>query len=281
MRDGFCGWYFKCRGESGSLAVIAAAHAAGGAKSGSVQVITEEGCRAFAFGGKECFVSERAPRAVLGGSVLNEKGMLLDLKSGAARVCGRVRFGSSLPLRYDIMGPLALVPGPECRHAVASMRHTVNGRLWVDGREYRFEDGAGYIEGDRGRSFPGKYIWTQSEVAAGSVMLAAGRVPLGPVSFDGVTAAAVLGGREYRLASYLGARLVKAEGGEAVVRQGRLELSAAAQTLPRQALRAPVGGRMERMIRENVACRVRYRLKKGGEVLLEEESRAAAFEWEW
>lgn len=73
-------------------------------------------------------------------------------------------------------------------------------------------------------------------------MLAAAEIPLGPVCFTGVIGVVQLKGREYRLATYLGARAEKLSGGEIVVRQGTLTLTA--RLLERQAhpLAAPTAG---------------------------------------
>ena len=45
-------------------------------------------------------------------------------------VNGRLDFGTLTPIKYDIMGPFALVPFMECRHSVISMRHPVWGALF-------------------------------------------------------------------------------------------------------------------------------------------------------
>ena len=78
---------------------------------------------------------------------------MLDAEGGGVRAFGRVCFEGVTPLGYDIMGPFCLVPGMECRHKVVSMRHRVQGELNINGRRYVFDDGAGYLEGDRGCSF--------------------------------------------------------------------------------------------------------------------------------
>ena len=66
------------------------------------------------------------------------------------------------------------------------MLHSVSGSIWVNGREYSFEDGRGYWEGDRGRSFPKKYVWTQCSFPDGSLMLSAADIPLAGIHFTGV-----------------------------------------------------------------------------------------------
>lgn len=51
---------------------------------------------------------------------------------------GKLDFGQLWPLKYDIMGPFALVPFMECRHSVWSMRHTVTGNVWISGQGYSY-----------------------------------------------------------------------------------------------------------------------------------------------
>ncbi|MEZ3485822.1 MAG: hypothetical protein K1W22_04295 [Lachnospiraceae bacterium] len=67
-------------------------------------------------------------------------------------ISGQLRFGPLLPLKYDIMGPFCVLPFLECRHSVQSMRHTVSGKMLVNGQMYLFRNASGYWEGDQGRS---------------------------------------------------------------------------------------------------------------------------------
>ncbi len=283
-QSAFCGWYFRCQSETQTVAVIPATHSADGGPSdsglsGSIQIITDSGCFGASLPGG--FVRENAPIAVLGGCQFRESGLRLALHTGAVDAEGELRFDDLTPLRYDVMGPFRYVPFMECRHSVFSMRHRVNGCLRVAGTDYRFVNGDGYIEGDRGRSFPRKYAWTQCFFDGGSLMLSAAEIPLGPVRFTGVIAAVLLGGREYRLATYLGARAMKCAGGELVLRQGDTTLTAALLDTNAAPLRAPENGAMTRLIRENAACRARYELVKGGRRLLSVEADNAAFEYEY
>ena len=47
----------------------------------------------------------------------------------------------------DRMGPFKYFP-MECRHRIISMRHTLEGRLKLNGKEIDFTNGLGYIEKD-------------------------------------------------------------------------------------------------------------------------------------
>lgn len=275
----FCGWYFRCQSESQTIALIPAIHITGGKRTGSIQIISNSGCwNAEAPDGS---VSARTPSAVLGESIFREDKLLLSLHDGAIAAEGELRFGVSAPLRYDIMGPFRYVPFMECRHSVFSMRHLVSGHLCVNGTDYRFENDNGYIEGDRGSSFPRQYAWTQCFLDSGSLMLSVAEIPFGPIRFTGIIGAVCMGGWEYRLATYLGARLMKCADGELVIRQGDMTLTAALLNMNACELRAPENGAMTRLIRESVACRARYELTKGSQTLLSTEADNAAFEYEY
>ena len=226
-------------------------------------------------------MSARTPRALLGKSIFREDGLLLSIHDGGVDARGELRLEGFTPLRYDIMGPFRYVPFLECRHGVFSMRHRVSGHLRVNGTEYRFENDNGYIEGDRGRSFPRQYAWTQCFVEGGSLMLSVAEIPFGPVRFTGIIGAVCLHGHEYRVATYLGARLMKCSGGELVIRQGEMTLTAALLDKNASELRAPENGAMTRLIRENAACRARYELTKGSRKLLSAEVKNASFEYEY
>ena len=63
-------------------------------------------------------------------------------------------------VKYDIMGPFVWVPFMEW-HSVYSVQHAVNGTVWINGETYVFQNAHGYWEGDKGRSFPKEYLWTQ------------------------------------------------------------------------------------------------------------------------
>lgn len=281
MRDYFCGWYFRCQSEKQTLAVIPAIHMSGRRRSASIQLISDTGSWNVDLPWEHAEMQTGRPRAVLGGSRFREDGLQLALRADGVSASGELRFGAPAPIRYDIMGPFCCVPFMECRHSVFSMRHSVNGQLRINGTEYDFSDGVGYIEGDRGRSFPKRYAWTQCSFDGGALMLSAADIPLGPLRFTGIIGVIQLRGREYRLATYLGARAVKLGGGELVIRQGGLTLSAALLDRDARLLRAPASGVMTRLIRENVACRARYRLSEGGRTLLSLESDRAAFEYEY
>lgn len=277
MRDYFCGWYFKCQSEKQTLAVIPAVHRSLQDKSCSIQLITDEGAWNFVFPYKDC---QHFPIQIKDNS-FDKNGISLNLKTPECTAVGSIRFGAVSPLRYDIMGPFKYVPFMECQHSVVSMKHTVNGELNINGMPYRFENALGYIEGDRGYSFPKEYAWTQCFFDGGSVMLSVADIPFGLFHFTGIIGVVLWHGKEYRIATYLGAKAVRIEGGEIVIHQGRSVLSVKLIEKNAHPLHAPIGGVMSRTIHESASCRASYRFEENGRTLFSFDSDRASFEYEY
>lgn len=280
-KESFCGWYFKCQSEEEAIALIPAVHTARGKQTCSIQFISGRESRTISLPYEAFRLSKTRPSAELGKNVFSEHGIRLDLHTASFSAKGSLQFGRPSPIRYDIMGPFCCIPFMECRHRVFSMRHEVTGSLNINGTLCRFENGVGYIEGDQGCSFPKRYVWTQCCLEEGSLMLAAADIPLGPFCFTGIIGVVQLHGKEYRLATYLGAKVLKIADREIVIRQGNLTMTAALLDRQLHPLQAPVCGAMTRTIRENVACRAHYQLCRGDHILLDEETEAASFEYEY
>jgi len=250
MKDYFCGWYFKIQTKDKTIAIIPAIHGAGQSSTCSIQFITDT----------ETNVS--------------------------ANVTGWLQFADLTPIKYDIMGPFQFVPCMECRHSVYSMMHRVDGVLMIEGKEYQFEDALGYWEGDRGYSFPKKYAWThcfieKSGLLQGSLMLSVADIPLAGFHFTGIIGIVYWKGKEYRFATYLGARVVQVERKSLLIRQGNMELEVRLLEEKAHPLQAPVGGKMSRIIRENVSCKAFYRFRIKGQTIFMYETEQASFEYEY
>lgn len=281
MGNYFCGWYFKCQDERHTIAVIPACHGSGRERSCSLQLITDAGAWYVPYAQGQVGNGGTGVYAQIGGNIFCPQGLRLDIRTAALKASGLLRFGRPTPLQSDIMGPFRHVPFMQCRHSVESMAHSVNGTLTINGTAYRFENALGYLEGDRGRSFPREYLWTHAFFEGSSLMLSVADIPMGAFRFTGIISAIRWQGREYRLATYSGARLERLRGGEVVVRQGGLRLTAKLLERRSQNLRAPAAGRMARTIRENPSCRAYYCLEQEGKPLFAFETPRASFEYEY
>lgn len=279
----FEGWYFKHQSEEGSLALIPAVHTdAAGRRSASIQIITEEASALVPFPASDFSAAPDRLRVRVGRNLFTGQGVLLSLRTGALQVTGQLRYGPSAALKSDIMGPFRFVPGMECRHGVISMGHSLEGTLEINGRPRRFDGGAGYLETDRGRSFPSSYLWTQClwrERRCCSVMLSVARIPMPLGRFTGCICAILYGGREYRLATYLGARATRWSPTGAEIRQGNCRLEVSLLEERGRPLRAPEAGNMSRVIREGLCCTVRYRFWDGLTLIFDHTDGRASFEY--
>ena len=279
MHGFFYGWYFKCQSDTQTLAVIPAVHNAGSRRACSIQMITDDDAWTVTFSADEFQRSGR--KILIGENRFGEKGIQMDISTPQLTVRGKLDFGPLCPLKYDIMGPFAFVPFMECRHSVWSMRHAVRGKVSVNGREYSFRNAQGYWEGDQGRSFPEKYIWTQCFFSGGSLMLSVADIPMAGFHFTGITGVILWRGKEYRIATYLGARVIRIQNGMVRVIQGNLELDVRLIKASARSLRAPANGDMVRTIRESAACQAFYRFRKKGRTLFSFETDRASFESEY
>ena len=275
----FYGWYMKCQSDTQTLAVIPAVHYSGRTRTCSIQLITEDVAWTVTFPGEAFCRSGNA--ITIGKNRFSEKGVWLEIRTPELNVRGRLKFGPLTPLRYDIMGPFALVPFMECHHSVWSMHHSVSGTVFFNGEKITFQNACGYWEGDRGRSFPKEYLWTQCSFSDGSLMLSVADIPVMGIHFTGIIGVVLWRGKEYRLATYLGARIVEHRDRKVRIRQRDLELEVQLLSETDKLLRAPKQGAMTRTIRENAACRAFYRFQKGGRMLFSFETNRASFEYEY
>lgn len=278
-RGWFYGWYFKCQSDAQTLAVIPAVHQTGRNRTCSIQIITKKQSWTVSLPG-EAF-RRRGRTISIGRNRFGERGIRLAVCAPGLKAEGRLKFGPLSPIKYSIMGPFSLIPFLECRHSILSMKHTVQGNVRINGETYYFKRAQGYWEGDRGRSFPREYIWTQCSFPGGALMLSVADIPLAGFHFRGIIGIVLVNGREYRLATYLGARAAGIRNGRVRIVQGSLELEAEILERTGKPLRAPAKGDMTRTIHENAACRAVYRFRTQGRTLLAFETDRASFEYEY
>ncbi|WP_221935826.1 hypothetical protein, partial [Klebsiella pneumoniae] len=77
----------------------------------------------------------------LGDCKFTERGISLNYQSNSLQVEGILRFQPLSPIRYDIMGPFALVPFMQCRHSIHSMTHKIDGQIKVNNQLFTFHNG--------------------------------------------------------------------------------------------------------------------------------------------
>ena len=280
----FEGWYFKHQNPRGkTLALIPAFHIdREGCRTASLQVISKDQAWWLEYPASQLQISRRPFQVQIGQSSFGEQGIDLHIQQGGLSLQGTLHYGPFSVLRSDIMGPFRFFARMQCSHGIISMGHSLSGTLELNSKRLDFSDGIGYIETDRGRSFPSKYLWTQCVWDGpewGSLMLAIATIPLPVGGFTGCICSVFYGGQEYRLATYRGIRIEAWSSAGAVIRQGKYRLEAELLSERRQPLRAPVEGRMERTIHESLCAEVRYRFWHGDSLLFQHTDSNASFEY--
>ena len=281
----FEGWYLKCRTAQGeALALIPAYHVdRQGRRTASLQVITGEGSWWLEYPGTE-FRMERAPfRVTMGPNTFGEKGVTVQVKQPGLSLHGTLIHGGLMTLKSDIMGPFRFLSGMECSHSVVSMGHHLAGELNLNGKNMDFSGGWGYIESDRGCSFPDTYLWTQCSWQGPSptgLVLAIATIPLSKrLRFTGCICAICHNRQEYRMATYKGVKIREWSDSGVELVQGRYRLRVDVLEKAGQPLRAPANGVMKRTIHESLCSKVRCRFRVGDRLLFDRIDGCAGHEY--
>ncbi len=279
QKDYFKGWYFKCSYNNQTIAMIPAFHCSRGQKTASLQIITDNKSYCIQF--PDLKYRNKPLYIQIGNCIFSEKGIKLDIKTNQLVMQGILKFSEIFPIKYDIMGPFKFVPYMQCRHSVYSMKHQVDGKIAVNGQILSFPNGIGYIEGDCGTSFPKRYIWTQCHFHNNSLMLSVADIPMFGFHFTGIIGVVILNGKEYRIATYLGAKVNYISENTVTIQQGDFDLTAKLMKKNAHPLSAPENGQMCRTIHESVSCRAYYRFSYKDQILCEFICDRASFEFEY
>lgn len=273
MRKRFDGMYYKHQKDEHTISIIA------GVSAGShafIQVITNSDSYYFSYPLAACEFGETT---LIAGNIFSKSGVKIDINAGGVVICGEVEYAEPTPIRYDIMGPFKYLP-MECRHKVLSLHHRVYGGLSINGEFIDLSGGVGYIEGDAGISFPKRYTWLQCNdfTEKACITAAVAEIPLAGLRFRGCICVVYFNDTEYRLATYLGVKILCCDENRVVLKQGNLRLEIEVDTGTEHKLIAPDRGEMIREIRERIVCGARFCFKIGGEILFEQHSKNASFE---
>ncbi len=279
----FEGWYFKQQSKEGTIAFIPSYHAEGGGTNRAcLQVITTSRSYAISYPANEFYAADDKFLVRVGGNVFSEQGAVLDLEEEELRLSGKLEYGRFTPLRSPIMGPFRFVPFLQCRHGVISLGHAVRGSIRINDRVLNLDGGMGYVETDRGRSFPSSYLWTQCSWLEGTpccVMLSIADIPFGFTHFTGCLCSVLYQGEEYRLATYQGVKILKWGPESAWIRQGPWELRVTLLEAAPLPLYAPQKGVMSRVIHESASGSVRYEFYRENKLVFDHIGIQAGFEY--
>lgn len=208
----------------------------------------------------------------IGPNRFSKDGIWLDLPE----IRGEIRFHNLSPLNQSlfqpgIMGWYTYVPAMQCYHGIVSLHHRLTGRTEGLLGEWTWDGGTGYIEKDWGTSFPKCWIWVHTNhFDAGekaSLMASIAHIPWMGHYFPGFIVVLWIEGREYRFATYNGAKMkcqVQEEKVNLAFKKGHVELKLVAYKGPTAELRSPLTGRMTGKVNESLQATVEAVLEMGG-----------------
>ncbi len=303
MRKGFFeGWYLKHQIGERVFAFIVSVHE-NKLEEGyaNIQLVTNEGSFSKRFDLSE-YVSRIDEFAVkIGNNIFSRKGCKVAIDFDGFQVNCNIKYGQLTPLEKPIMGPFRHLKFLECNHDILSMTHSISGYLEINGDIVELTGGVGYIEKDKGHSFPQEYLWTQcnfNNEHDNSIMLAIAEVPIGPTRFTGVIAEIYYSGKHYRLATYHGVKIRQKSSKSAILIQGRYKLRIQLIEEPykieiednpkgkqkgkkrdKYPLDAPKNGDMDIQIYESPCCKMRYTFYEGDKKKFDFISRVASYEY--
>jgi len=266
--------YYKHQKGNNTVSVIAGVSAG---KHSFIQLISNKNSYYFEFPPID-FNPAKPFR--IGDNLFSAEGIAIHIDENGVLISGELKYTDLTPLLYDIMGPFKHLP-MQCKHRVFSLHHRLEGSLSISGDVYGFNGGVGYMEGDFGSSFPDNYLWIQCSDFPGKscVMASVADIPFAGLRFRGCVCVVYIDGVEYRLATYLGVKILSCTQRHVFLKQGKLSLEIELEEGTGYKLIAPEKGEMVREIHERVVCGARFRFKNDGKILFEHSADNASFEY--
>ena len=279
----FEGWYFKHQGKASTVCFIPGVNFdAQGKKSAFIQVITDTASFRIEYPYLCFHACDHKMSLQIENNKFSDTGVEINIQTSAIHCTGTIKYESLVPLASDIMGPFRFFSFMECNHGIISMRHHLKGSLLLNNEKIDFDGGVGYIEKDWGTSFPKRYLWVQCNDFCNdscSVMASIAKVPFCGMAFHGCICVVNFNGKEYRLATYKGAQIIRYDETGFVLKQGEYVFTADVLPQKSQKLVAPQFGDMVRTIHESASCCARFHFYKQNELLFDLQSNHTGFEF--
>lgn len=284
MKEFFEGWYLKHQIEDKVICFIPSFHFdKKGNVKGTLQVVMKDGAGQKIYEKNECGRKKDKFSIKMGDNLFTEQGIQIFFQTEEISVQGKLKYEKWTALKSDIMGCFQYLPCLQCRHGILSMYHKLKGSLLINGEKIDFTNGVGYIEKDCGTSFPKSYFWTQCNEIEGkienSIFTSVADVPLYGKSIIGCISAIFYEGKEYRFATYLGAKVLKYSENEVILMQGKNILHIQILEKKGQILMTPKKGMMSGLVRECLSSKVRYQFWMNKKLVFDYISTQAGVEY--
>jgi hypothetical protein len=184
-----------------------------------------------------------------------------------------------------IMGYFQYIPFLQGYHAVISMNHLLKGKVIINNDSISFEDGKGYIEKDRGISFPKEYIWIQSNHFPKNntaFVCSIAKIPFLGLPLTGFFVVLQVDNKEYRFATYNNAKIktlkIIKNHVKFSIKRGKYEIRIHAFYESSLKLVSPIQGKMSSTIKESLNGTIEVILKRKNEILFQSVGKPTAME---
>lgn len=214
----------------------------------------------------------------------------IDYENKEFTVRGEVKLVDQTPIKTSlftpsIMGFFEYLPFMECNHDVVSMSHRLSGKIKLDDKTIDFDKGKGYIEKDYGKSFPGKYVWIQSNNFSDddtSLMFSYAKIPYLGLKFNGFITNLIYNNKEYRFATYnfSKAKIIQLEEHLVIfeIKKGKYKLIIKAENSNTIPLAAPKEGVMDHYIKEGLSGFAEISLYENHKLIYNDTGKSAGIE---
>lgn len=248
----FIGWYFK----HPHFAIIPSISNINNETQCYIQVITDTFSHLFLFSSYQI----KENKLIIGENEFSRSGIKLHLQDDKYYIHGNLDYQNHKTLHKNTMGCYKYIPFLECKHQITSMKHEVNGTIYINDEKIEYYQEKGYIESDQGKSFPKHYVWFQCNdfPIDLAVSFAHATVPVFKRETKGFICIVILGDKEYRFATYNFSKLLECNKSGFVVKKGKLKFAVAFKYDDNHHLHAPQYGYMQRNIFETIngTCQV-------------------------
>ena len=279
----FAGWYFKHQSKNYSISFIPGINInKNGDRYAFIQVITENSSYNINYDFYDFSISKDKNTIKIKDNIFSLSGIIVNIKDENINIKGKLTYKDITKIKGNIMGPFSYFPFMECIHGVLSLNHSVEGNLKVNNEQIKFINAKGYIENDSGKSFPKNYLWLQSNYFMkknASIMVSIADIPFLGFEFKGCIAIVYYEGKEYRLATYNGVKIISYNEKGLIIKRGPYRLEVEIRSLSPQKLLAPNSGDMIRKIKENISCNANFKFYKNDKLIFDLDSNKTSFEY--
>ena len=286
----FEGWYFKNTNEKEGIAFIPGISITNSEKKAFIQVITNNKSYFINYDINNFEFNDYPFYIKIKDNYFSKDKIHINIKEENINIHGTIKYCNSKNINTNffnpnIMGPFSYLKFMECNHAILSMKCICNGKLFINNKKLIFNNNTAYIEKDWGISFPKYYIWCQGnnfKKSDASFMLSIADIPFKMFNFRGLICSLIIDDKEYRFATYNGSKIIKYDVNNnsinITLKKGDYHLNIKAKNKSGLKLSAPIKGKMEKEINENINSIISIMLKYKKQIIFSNVSNNCALE---